>query len=175
MQEIAQLASQGWVAAYTDVSAKTVRGWAQAGYRVFNATSSPQNFEAFVLETEHQSESRGELRAVLHALLHRWPGERLLVVMNFEYIFEGNTEWSVKWRRHTWRTASGEVGHRDLWEHILWERERGGEQVQLRWIPPHLMCQGIMGRMRERRRAGSSTPIIIERCQRGDDYNSGTS
>ena len=74
---------------------------------------------------------------MLHALLHRRPGERLLVVLDSEYVFNGITEWSVKWRRHEWRTTSAEVGHRDLWEQILWERERAGDQVQLCWIPSH--------------------------------------
>ena len=31
------------------------------------------------------------------------------------------------------------VGHRDLWEAILWLRELGGGDVQLlRWVPSHL-------------------------------------
>ena len=81
----------------------------------------------------------------LHALLNRRVGERLLVVMDSEYIFKGITDWSVKWRRHSWRTASGEVGHRDLWEQILLERERAGESVQLRWIPSHLGVPGNQG------------------------------
>ena len=41
--------------------------------------------------------------------------------------------------------ASGAVGHRDLWEQILWERERAGECVQLRWIPSHLGLPGNHG------------------------------
>ena len=110
----------------------------QAGYGVFFAENSPRNYAAHVPEDERQSVSRGELRRVLHALLQRRAGERLLVVMDSEYVFKGITEWSVKWQRHSWRTASGEVGHRDLWEQILWERERAGECVQLRWTPSHL-------------------------------------
>ena len=72
---------------------------------------------------------------MLHALMQRRAGEWLLVVLIYEYVFRGITKWSAKWRHHDWRTASGEVGHRDLWEQILREWERAGEQVQLRWNP----------------------------------------
>ena len=46
------------------------------------ATSFPRIFSASVPKTECQSGSRGELRGVLPALLHRRPGERLFVVMD---------------------------------------------------------------------------------------------
>ena len=62
--------------------------------------------------------------------------------MDSEYVFKGIMEWSPKWRRHGWRTSSGEVGHRDLWETILWERERAGDELQIHWIPSHLGVQG---------------------------------
>ena len=42
------------------------------------------------------------------------------------YIYKGIVGWSTKWSRHGWHTSSGEVGHQDLREQILWERERGG-------------------------------------------------
>ena len=96
---------------YTDGSAKIVRGWVQAGYGVFLEDDSPRNHAAHVPEEERQRVSQGELRGVLHALLHRRVGERLLVIMDSEYIFKGITEWSVNWRRHSWLTVSGEVGH----------------------------------------------------------------
>ena len=37
------------------------------------------------------------------------------------------------------------MGHRDLLEQILWERERAGECVQLRWIPSDLWVPGNQG------------------------------
>ena len=132
VQRLQALAADGWTVAYSDGSAKTVRGWAQAGYGVWYARGSSRNCAAHVPVGERQSVSRGELRGVLHALLHRSPGERLVVVLDSEYVYKGIVEWSPKWRRHGWRTTGREVGHRDLWETILWERERAGEQVQLR-------------------------------------------
>ena len=77
---------------------------------------SDRNFAAHVPVTERQSVSHGELRGVLHALLHSKPGERLVVVLDLLYVYRGIVHWLPKWRRHGWRTLSGEVGHRDLWE-----------------------------------------------------------
>ena len=34
------------------------------------------------------------------------------------------------------------MGHRDLWEQILWERERAGEELQVCWVPSHLGVHG---------------------------------
>ena len=142
VQHLAALEQGGWTVAYTDGSAKTVRGWAQVGFGVWFHRGSPRNHSAHVPISERQSVSRGELRGVLHAVLARRPGERLAVVMDSEYAFKGIMEWSPKWRRHGWRTSSGEVGHRDLWETILWERERAGDELQIHWIPSHLGVQG---------------------------------
>ena len=83
---------------------------------------------------------------MLQALLHRRQGERPLVVMDSEYIFKGITQWSAKWWRHAWRTASGQVGHRDLWEQILWERRSGlGSKSSYGGYRRISGCQGIMG------------------------------
>ena len=59
-----------------------------------------------------------------------------------EYIFKAITVWTDKWKRHGWRTSSGEVGHRDLWEHIDWLRGEAGDKLQVRWVPSHLGVAG---------------------------------
>ena len=142
VQHLAALEQRGWTVAYTDVSAKTVRGWAQAGFGVWFHRGSPRNHSAHVPINERQSVSRGELRGVQHAILARHSGERLAVVMDSQCVFKGIMEWSPKWCRHAWRTSSREVWHRDLWETILWERERAGDELQIHWIPSHL---GVLG------------------------------
>ena len=60
---------------------------------------------------------------------HSTPPSRLVVVFDSENVFKGALEWSEKWRRHHWHIASGEVGHRDLWEQIVWYQERAGAEV----------------------------------------------
>ena len=142
VKRLASLEEDGWMVAYTDGSSKMVRGWRQGGYGVWLAEASARNHAAPIPESERQSVSRGELRGVLHAILQRRQGEQLVVVLDSEYVYKGIMEWSAKWRRHGWRTASGEVGHRDLWEQILWERERAREELQVHWVPSHLGVHG---------------------------------
>ena len=107
----------------------------------FGANSS-RNFRAHVPAHERQSISRGELRGVLHAMLSRATGERMVVVVDSKYVFKAITVWTEKWKRHGWRTSSGEVGHRDLWEHIDWLRGEAGDKLQVRWVPSHLGVTG---------------------------------
>ena len=71
--------------------------------------------------TKRHSVSCGELRGVPHALLQCKPGEPLVVVLDSLYVYRGIVDWSPKWRCHGWRTLGGELGHRHLWEQILWE------------------------------------------------------
>ena len=142
LAELEKMSGEGWVVVYTDGSAKRVRGWMQAGYGVWFGHHHSRNFRAHVPAHERQSISRGELRGVLHAMLSRAEGERMVVVVDSEYIFKAITVWTEKWKRHGWRTSSGEVGHRDLWEHIDWLRGEAGDMLQVRWVPSHLGVAG---------------------------------
>ena len=67
--ELERMGQEGWVVAYTDGSAKRVRGWMQAGYGVWYGPHHTRNFSAHVPAHERQSISRGELLGVLHAML----------------------------------------------------------------------------------------------------------
>ena len=142
LAELERMSGEGVVVVYTDGSAKRVRGWMQAGYGVWFGNNSSRNFRAHVPAHERQSISRGELRGVLHAMLSREAGEQMVVVVDSEYIFKAITVWTDKWKRHGWRTSSGEVGHRDLWEHIDWLRGEAGDKLQVRWVPSHLGVAG---------------------------------
>ena len=142
LAELEKMSGEGWVVVYTDGSAKRVRGWMQAGYGVWFGDNSSRNFRAHVPAHERQSISRGELRGVLHAMLSRVAGERMVVVVDSEYVFKAITMWTERWKRHGWRTSSGEVGHRDLWEHIDWLRGEAGDKLQVRWVPSHLGVAG---------------------------------
>ena len=67
-----------------------------------------------------------------------------MVVLDSLYVYKVIVEWAPKWRRHG-RTSSGKVGHRDLWEQILWERERAGLALQVHEVPSHLGVEGNVG------------------------------
>ena len=89
MEELGQLAADGWVVAYTDGSAKRVRGWMQAGYGVWYGHNAPRNTAAHVPAHKRQSISKGELRGVLHAGLSRQASERMVKVLDSEFVFKG--------------------------------------------------------------------------------------
>ena len=59
VQEIAQMQSVGWVIAYTEGSAKTVRGGGGAGYGVFFEDRSSRNHAAHVSEGERRGGAAG--------------------------------------------------------------------------------------------------------------------
>ena len=65
--------------------------------------------------------------------------------MDSLYVYKGIVEWSPKWRRHAWRTSSGEVERWDLWEQILWERGRAGAELEILWVPLQLGVEGNSG------------------------------
>ena len=114
--ELESLSREDWTVVYTGGSAKVVRGWAQAGgYGAWYGPGSLRNSFAFVPLGEKQSVSRAELRGVLHAVRSRRWEERMIVVLDSEYVFKGITQWSSKWQRHQWRVSGREVEHKELW------------------------------------------------------------
>ena len=102
----------GWLVVYTGSLAKWVRVWMQVGSGVWFGDKHPRNFQACILAHLRQSISQGEVQGMLPALLARAEGEQMVVVLDNEYVFNGITKWSTKWRRHGWRNSSGEMGSR---------------------------------------------------------------
>ena len=43
----------------------------------------------------------------------------MVVVLDSEYVFNGITEWCIKWHRHGWRVKSKKICHRELWEEFF--------------------------------------------------------
>ena len=109
--------------AYTDGSAKGVRGWLSAGYGVWYGDSKGDNYYNQVPAHERQSVSRGELNGVLHDLQPRGS-------CGLGIFYKGIVEWSVNWRCHGWCCSSGEVGHRDLSDISSGCRRRGGSMCR---------------------------------------------
>ena len=127
--ELESLSREDWTVVYTDGSAKVVRCWAQAGYGAWYGPGSLRNSSDFVPLGETQSVSRAELRGVLHAVRSRRWEERMIVVLDSEYVFKGITQWSSKWQRHQWRVSGREVEHKELWMAVPAERELAGDRL----------------------------------------------
>ena len=134
---------EGWTVVFTDGSAKQVGGWWKVGFGVFFEETLQRNYSAPVRPHKRQSVSRTDLRGILEALQLRQPDERMVIVLDSEYVYKGIMDCSPKWRRHRWQTASGEVGHRDLLEAILQLPEHGEGHVRLEWTHSHVRVQGI--------------------------------
>ncbi|EFZ03312.1 Ribonuclease H domain protein [Metarhizium robertsii ARSEF 23] len=93
-------------------------------------------------DPSNQTSNRAELRAVLAALRFRhWEGEGFKTIVfatDSEYVAEGATHWARTWVRNGWRTSTGAVRNKDLWEMLLGEVERWnswGVEIQFWRIP----------------------------------------
>ena len=110
--------------------------WWQAGYGVWFVRNSERNHAVPIPAPE--SVSRAELRGVLHAMRSRRAGDRMVTVLDPEYVFKGITEWSAKLERHGWRSRGKEIVHRDLWQDIWELRQAAGSHVVVLWTPSQL-------------------------------------
>ena len=98
VEELEKMTAEGWVVAYTDGSAKRVRGWMQAGYGVWYGRHVHRNSATHVPSHERQSISRGELGGVLRVALSRQPGERMVIKLDSEYVHHGvGGEMEASW------------------------------------------------------------------------------
>ena len=79
-------------------------------------------------------------------------------------------DWTPKWCCHGWTTASGKVGHRDLWEANLLEHERAGDLGHVQLVPSHLGVEGNheADRLAEHCRLMHPNNIPKSRCVRSN-------
>ena len=90
-----QKQTEGWQLAFTDGSAKTVKGWSQAGYGAWYGHGSDKNFSICLPLAGRQSNNGAELRAVLTVLQQKQPSEKLHVIMDAEIVYKGITIWTM--------------------------------------------------------------------------------
>ena len=64
------------------------------------------------------------------------------MVVDSEWVYKGVIEWGEVWRRHQWRTATGDVTHRDLWEPFLDLVRERGDLFSIQWAPSHIEIMG---------------------------------
>ncbi len=80
--------------------------------------------------------NRMELTAAIMALESLPADVRVTVVTDSEYVRKGVTQWTRRWRRNGWRTASGTaVKNEDLWKRLLAASE--SRTVHWKWVRGH--------------------------------------
>jgi ribonuclease HI len=121
---------------------------ARAGYGgYYGSCSDPRNFALPVPPTEAQTNNRGELRAVIHAIVQgfvdagapraaleashsvapNWgvsglsqPPHRLVIHTDSRYVIDGLTRYSKRWVSNGFRLATKEpVLNQDLWKQLI--------------------------------------------------------
>lgn len=119
---------------------------ARAGYGGYYGNGDQRNFSRRVPPEENQTNNRGEMRAVLHAIQQgfldagasvnfddpRVPEEKELkrplrpleILSDSRYTIDGLTSFHKKWERNGFKTAAGEpVRNQDLWRLLLAHRD----------------------------------------------------
>ena len=104
----------GWDVVFTDRSSKIAYQQLTGGYGVWYGEGDERNRSFVLARDEDQTNNWGELRAAFYALSRQPAGKPLHMVVDSEWVYKGVTEWGVVWQCHQWRTATGDVAHRDL-------------------------------------------------------------
>ena len=68
-------------------------------------------------------------------------GHRFSVVFTSDsrYLVDGMTDWVHNWTRRGWKKADGKpVENRELWQQAVEVIQRGGHEVQWRWVRGHV-------------------------------------
>ena len=132
----------GWDVVFTDSSSKITYQQLTEGYVVWYGEADARNRSFVLSRGEDQTNNRGEFRAAYYALSHQPAGKALHMVVDSEWVYKGVTEWGEVWRRHHWRTATGDVAHGDLWEPFLDLVRERGDTFSIQWVPSHIEIMG---------------------------------
>jgi ribonuclease HI len=82
--------------------------------------------------------NRMEMMAVIEALAALKRPCRVTLHVDSQYVLKGMTEWLPGWKARGWRTASREpVKNVELWQRLDELVNRGGHQVEWRWVRGH--------------------------------------
>ncbi len=79
--------------------------------------------------------NRMELTAAVKALQALQQPSNVTIYTDSTYLQRGISEWLPNWIRRNWRTTSGKVANRDLWEALV--AATGTHQVEWRWLRGH--------------------------------------
>lgn len=79
--------------------------------------------------------NRMELTAAIQALKALPQPARVTLYTDSQYLQRGICEWLPNWLKKNWRSSTGKVANRDLWESLLEAVSR--HQVSWRWVRSH--------------------------------------
>ncbi len=79
--------------------------------------------------------NRMELTAAIRALRSLKEPSMVTIYTDSQYLQKGIGEWLPGWIRKNWRTTTGKVANRDLWEELL-EAEKP-HKVRWEWLRGH--------------------------------------
>ncbi len=120
---------------YTDGSAKPNPGPGGAGTVVLRDGK-------VLMELIHTGGYTTNNRMELYALIMTYPqlpkNTPVILYTDSEYVKKGLTEWTFRWRKNNWRTASKQtVKKQDLWKQLLVLRDEY-PQVSIEWTKAHV-------------------------------------
>ncbi len=79
--------------------------------------------------------NRMELTAAIRALKSLKQPSSVTIYTDSQYLQKGIREWLPGWIRKNWRTTSGKVANRDLWEELIAAEKP--HQVNWQWLRGH--------------------------------------
>lgn len=76
-----------------------------------------------------------ELTGAIEALRLIPPGATVRLMTDSQYVIKGITEWLPGWKRKGWRSTTGPVKNKELWETLDAEVQK--RSVQWEWVRGH--------------------------------------
>ena len=119
------------VTIYTDGACDPNPG--RGGWGAVVITSSGR-YELYGYEDD-TTNNRMELTAAVESLRSLDRPSRVTIFTDSQYLQKGIHEWLPRWIKRNWRTTSGKVANRDLWQALL-DAEKP-HQISWAWVKGH--------------------------------------
>ena len=88
--------------------------------------------------TNNQMELSGIILGLTYALNHPELGKDITIISDSEYVINGCSKWLVQWKLKNWKTTTGDVKNRPLWEAI--DYLKGEMNISWKWVRGHSAC-----------------------------------
>lgn len=79
---------------------------------------------------KNTTNNRMELMAAIMALQSLSENESCSLIVDSQYLRNGITSWIFTWKKNGWKSSSGQVKNRDLWERL----DSLTQNVKIEWI-----------------------------------------